>query len=471
MVLRGPIKTFATTMAIVFVCEFIVMVIIPYLKISKSAEILIDPIILAILSAPLLFLFLLKPLRQSLERQIKSENEAITAREAALSATQAKSQFLAHMSHEVRTPLNGVVTMNGLMLESGLTLDQTEYSETIEVCSRQMQALVNDVLDISKIESGKLDLEDIDFDVRGVVNEVQEIIAAATGKTKVAFKYEVAPDVPVHLTGDPLRIKQVLINFTNNAAKFTKNGEIKISIELIQDSTSHSRLKCAIQDTGVGIPEHKMADLFLEFSQIGSSTARKYGGTGLGLAISKQLIELMGGEIGVESEVGKGSTFWFTVKLKKHTPETCRAVKNGEEATLTLTPEQIRSTRILLADDDPVNRRVSELLIHNKLGFPLTIVADGVQVISALKKDEFDLILMDCLMPKMNGLETTRMIRDPEAMIPNSDIPIIALTGRTLQSELQECFDAGMSDHVVKPIDVETLQNVIARQLLAQVPS
>ena len=464
--LRSSLKTLIVTMVIVFACEALIMVIIPYFNIARSIEILVDPILLALMTAPILSVVLLKPLRRALEEQRKSEREVNAAREAALKATEAKSRFLSHMSHEIRTPLNGVVGMADLLLETELTPEQTEYAETIGICSDQLLTLINDILDMSKIEAGKLDLESIDFDIRQIAEEARGIVAATVGDSAVKFLCRVAPEVPECLRGDPLRVRQILINLTNNAVKFSKDGEINVIIEVAEDSLSHVVLKCSVKDSGVGIPEEKLSDLFREFSQIGSETGRQYGGTGLGLAISKQLTELMGGKIGVTSKLGQGSTFWFTARLEKSSGEPCRLDIETHEPAKAWKNGERRPERILLADDNPINRRHGVLLLEKKLGFQVDAVSNGFEVLDALRTRDYDLVLMDCEMPGMDGLEATRVIRDPHSDVRNHDIPIVALTARAMKGEQQECRNAGMVEFVTKPIDAKILAGTIDRLVL-----
>ena len=462
---KSSLKTLMVTMGSVFVCEALVMVILPHIPAAQSLEIIADPILLSLMTAPLLSVALLKPLRRAMERQKKSEEEANVAREAAVNATQAKSRFLSQMSHEIRTPLNGVVGMAGLLLESDLDEDQTEYAEAIDVCSGQLVTLINDILDFSKIEAGKLELEAVDIDVRNTVRETRDIVVATYRDLAGKLICHVSPDVPASLLGDPLRLRQILINLTNNAVKYAEGGDITLKVDFVENVPSHVLIRCSVHDNGVGIPDDKLKLLFREFSQTDSSTSREYGGTGLGLAISKQLAELMGGEIGVESEVGKGSTFWFTVKLQRSRGAS-EPMDRGivEAAPVALTGER-RPERILLADDNPINRRYGVLLLDKRFGFQVDVVTNGREVLEALGRQDYDLVLMDCQMPDLDGLEAARMIRDPRSPVRNHDIPIVALTARAMKKDLQECTAAGMDDYITKPIDTQILARTIDRLL------
>jgi len=460
-------------MAIVFVCEALVMVVLPYLPFAASYEILADPILLAVLTAPLLSVALLKPMRQALEQQKQSEDVALEAREEAEQATQAKSRFLSQMSHEIRTPLNGVVGMTGLLLESKLDNEQAEYAAAIDVCSDQLLVLINDILDISKIEAGKLELEFLAFDIRAMAARACEIVAATAGDKAGNLICQTAPEVPVHLMGDALRLRQILINLTTNAFKYAEGSDVIVNIELAADLGTHLMVKCTVRDSGVGIPAENLALLFKEFSQTDLSTSREYGGTGLGLAISKQLTELMGGRIGVESEIGEGSAFWFTAKLQKTTTEAVNTLTETESGYLASKPKGIasRPERILLADDNPINRRYGVIILENKLGYQVDTANNGLEVLEALSRYDYDLVLMDCEMPELDGLETTRRIRDPRSDIRNHDIPIIALTARAMKKELNECLHAGMADYVTKPIDVGVLASTMDRLMNVNVKS
>lgn len=380
-------------------------------------------------------------------------------KEKAEKATEAKSEFLANMSHEIRTPMNGIIAMNELLLETELTDEQKEYCDLVEQSAKTLLRIINDILDFSKIEARMMDFEEIPLDLPKLVEGVTKMIAASAREKPIDVVCSLNESIPNGLLGDPTRIQQVLLNYGNNAVKFTEHGSITFDAELLSENKNDLIIKFSVTDTGKGIAKEKISILFKPFSQADNSTTRKYGGTGLGLLICKQLSELMGGEVGVDSEAGKGSTFWFTVKLKKKT-ENADEVDKKPGITSNGTASQ-KEINILVAEDNAINKVVTRRMLEDE-GYILHFVENGIDVLEAVKKIEFDLILMDLHMPGMDGFEATEEIREYEKKT-GMHTPIIALTASSLSNDKDKCMQSGMDDFLIKPIQKEKLMKVLGQ--------
>lgn len=418
-------------------------------------------------------------LKQLRERQ--QELEALTtsleaARDQALEASRLKSQFLANVSHEIRTPISSVIGMTELLLDTELSFTQRHFAHLVLQSAQSLLSIINDILDLSKMEAGKIELSSSEFDFDTLVSETLDLLAPTALEKDLALAAEVDPAIPSPVIGDPVRLRQILVNLIGNAVKFTDRGSVKVKAELAGSRGQDVVVRTAVQDTGIGLSQAAAEKLFQPFVQADGSTTRKYGGTGLGLSICRHLVDLMSGQIGLESQEGKGSTFWFTVALKsgsaheKRTPAVpgASATKANSVSAPVAEPSSGQDSAssaakplVLIAEDNPALQELAMRQVK-KLGCDVAVVGTGREALEAVARTNCALVLMDCQMPDMDGYAACKAIRQAEENA-GRHVPIIAMTAGAMKGDREKCLEAGMDDYLAKPVSLADLKRVLAQ--------
>ena len=399
-------------------------------------------------------------LGRDVTRRREAEEELRRAHALAEEATELKTAFLANMSHEIRTPINAILGMSHLALATELTPRQRDYLGKVQAAGEHLAGVVDDILDLSKIEAGKLVLEQEAFALEAVLEQVRGVVAERAEAKGLDLVFDVEAGVPPQLAGDALRVRQVLINYLNNAIKFTERGEVALRVALAQREGRRVLLRFAVRDTGIGLSPEQARRVFQQFQQADRSTTRKYGGTGLGLAISRSLAEMMGGTVGVDSRLGAGSTFWFTAWLEAAADGGTAAAPAPPPTGLSAPPE-LRGARVLLVEDNAINQQVASEILQ-AAGVAVVIAAHGAQAVQRVQEERFDLVLMDMQMPVMDGVTATERIR-----ALGLELPIVAMTANAMARDRERCLAAGMNDFLCKPIHPQELYRVVAAWLPA----
>ena len=392
--------------------------------------------------------------------QKEFENKLIAAKNTAIKSNKAKSEFLATMSHEIRTPMNGVIGMSELLLRTSLVGKQQRYANNIIKSAQTLLRIIDDILDISKIDANKLDLESIEFNLIDFIHEFSELFLVRLTEKNLILDINVASNVPHIIEADSTRLRQILVNLIGNAIKFTEKGKILLNLTLSEQDSGKNKLHFEVIDQGIGINETQSTQIFESFTQADQSTTRLYGGTGLGLTIVQRLVHMMHGDVGVDSKLGKGSRFWFTVQLEKNIE---RKFSDTSQLAVPIKTNQnnINTGRVLLAEDNILNQEVATEMLE-LLGFQVDVVGNGKEALVAVKNRQYNLIFMDCQMPEMDGYEATRQIRQLEQSINvQHSTPIIAITANAMKTDSEKCKKVGMDGFLPKPFSLQGLEAII----------
>lgn len=389
-----------------------------------------------------------------------AETELEAARDAALDGARTKSEFLAVMSHEIRTPLNGIVGAASLLVDAPMTDEGRQLASIVLTSSSSLLVIINDILDLSKLDAGRLEIEHTVFEIGQVTSPMGELLGQTARAKQIDLRVELDDDLPTQVIGDPARIRQILLNFVGNAIKFTEHGSVTLRARLEEDHDASVIVRFSVEDTGIGLSAEARARLFQPFTQADSSTSRKFGGTGLGLAISRRFAELMGGTVGVESVLGEGSTFWLRLPLQRVLHPVTLDVPSGKQPETPSTPRGAMRGRVLVAEDSVPNQKIIEVQL-SRIGVEYEIVSNGYEALEAMQRSRFDLVLMDCQMPDLDGFAATEAIRRLGGAA--ATVPVIALTAYALAGDRERCIAAGMDAYLAKPVNFATLAQVIAQ--------